>query len=146
MSDRERIAVGAIGGILVGVVAYPVPAYETMLNVEGGFALLAGWVLRIVGFGFLGGLWAFLHKSENERFKIFQFGVIGPAVISAMIAANVPKEAIGPGEAVSGSHGIAIVSSAHAAERPPRQPAEKPRRSFWSLVVKGFLGSSTIKK
>jgi hypothetical protein len=54
------------------------------------------WV-RVIALFYLGGIVAFLHKNENSAVKIFELGIIAPALITTIINASnvrIPKNPI----------------------------------------------------
>jgi|GEM_PF-2285001 len=143
MTDRERLVLGAIGGALVGVIGYPIAAYESIAVVSGGTLLAIGAVFRGVLFAFLGGLWAYLHRSENDRIKIFQLGLLGPAIVSAMVSANAGKKVVDP-QQVADFQLPAIISPAYAQTTTTPTPSE-PSPTSWDLLIRGILGTSVVK-
>ena len=130
--DKERVIIGAIGGALVGVIAYPLPAYESFFVTEGGAFYAIGWLMRLIGLMFLGGLWAYLHKNEADRVKTFQLGIVGPAIISAMVSAN----AKGVDEQID-SLNFNLVSPAYAQAAGGTTSSPSPRE----LILDGLLGT-----
>ena len=47
-----------------------------------------GYAVRVFGLFLVGGLWACLHKSEADPKKLFQLGIVAPAMITGMISAS----------------------------------------------------------
>jgi len=145
MTDKERLALGAIGGALVGVIGYPFTAYESIAVISGGTLLAIGAVFRSVLFAFLGGLWAYLHRSENDRMKIFQLGLLGPAIVSAMVSANADKKVVDP-QQVADFQLPALISPAYAqATTTPTPTPAPPAPTGWDLIIRGVLGTSVVK-
>ena len=131
--DRERMVLGAIGGALVAVIAYPLPAYETLFTAGDGVFFTIGWLLRLIGLSFLGGLWAYLHKSERDRVKTFQLGIVGPAIISAMVSANVQ----GVERRLHESINLRLISPAYAQAASGGTQSSSRR----AMIVEGLLGT-----
>jgi hypothetical protein len=113
MCDRERLIIGAIGGLLAGIAVYPIPGYQSILYADGGAWLLAGLAIRLTGFAALGGLWAYMNGNEHDRKNVFQMGLVGPAIISAFLTANTPKVEVRPADEPL-AMSISIVSPSHA--------------------------------
>ena len=141
MTDRERIAIGAIAGALVAIVGYPLSAYESIMSLQEGLLLAIGLAFRTFAFAFLGGLWSYLHRSENDRVKIFQLGLLGPAIVSAMVSANAAKL---ESEAVSTAAWQipSLISPAYAQAR-PTTPQLPP--TTWDSILRGLLGTTVVK-
>ena len=77
----------------------------------------------------IGGLWAYFHRSEVEPLKLFQLGIVAPAMITGMInASNVSNQAQ-PGDSAWLDLRFALISSAHAADGDPQPPPPGDRFS-----------------
>lgn len=147
MSDIEKVLIGAIGGALVAVLGYPVTGYESIAILDGGGEMAAGLVLRAGSFAFLGGLWAYLHTSERDRFKTFQLGLLGPAILSAMVNANVTKVEADQLADLQPQAQIelrlpSLIGTAHAQSR---QTTTREKPSTLDNIIRGFLGSTVAK-
>ncbi|WP_148219258.1 hypothetical protein [Azospirillum sp. B510] len=88
LSERMRVIIGCLGGGFVGISTYPIPAYKLLIADPSMEVTVFGWVCRIIFSAFVGGLWVFLNEEEHNRMKLFQLGIVGPAMISALISAN----------------------------------------------------------
>ena len=143
MTDKERMALGAIGGVLVGFIGYPLTGYESITALEEGIYLAVGLIFRVLFFAFFGGLWAYLHRSENDRLKIFQLGLLGPAIISAMVHANTSKVEVIP-ENVAALQLPALISPAYAQSTSTPTPT-RPQPTPWTFITRGLLGTSVVK-
>jgi hypothetical protein len=148
MTDKERIALGAIAGALVAIIGYPLTGFESIAAYksegafEEGLILAAGLALRAVGFAFLGGLWAYLHRSESDRLKVFQLGLIGPAMVSAMVSANLNKIEGDPVQPVAFNL-PGLIALAYAQTTTPTGTL-KP--SSWDILIRGILGTTVVKE
>jgi len=142
MTDRERITLGAIGGGLVALIGYPVPAYEGIF-ILGGVGLIVGLVIRGVGFAFLGGLWAYMHRQESDRFKVFQLGLLGPAIVSAMVSGNLSKVEVSPGD-LQPAVSIQLIAPAFGADQ-SKPGTARPAPSTWDTIIRGILGTTVVK-
>ena len=91
IGEKERIFIGAIGAGVVGVASYPLfSGYLKHLLFEPDLAYYLGFLVRLVGFLIVGGFWAYLHKDENNRLKVFQTGTLAPAMLALMFYSNGP--------------------------------------------------------
>ncbi len=76
---------------------------------------LAGYTVRVLILFLIGGLWAVLHKSEREPMKLFQLGLVAPAMITGMInAGNVQVEKDPHSADQQATFSFSIISSAYA--------------------------------
>lgn len=142
MTDRERIMLGAIGGGLVALIGYPIPAYESIV-VFGGVGLIVGLVIRGVGFAFLGGLWAYMHRQESNRFRVFQLGLLGPAIVSAMVSGNAQRVEVSPAD-FQPRIGMQLIAPAYGAEE-SKPGTARPVPSTWDIIIRGILGTTVVK-
>jgi len=100
------------------------------------FTLIAlfGYGLRTLLLFYLGGLVAFLHKDEHSPFKLFQLGIVAPALITAFINGKnieTPESPTNIGQNIY--HAERITSPAPA---PP--PASSVRDTIQIGAVKTF--------
>ncbi len=47
--------------------------------------VILGYAIRVIILFYLGGLVAFLHKDENSPVKLFELGIVAPAIITALL-------------------------------------------------------------
>ncbi len=93
MKTSKKIFIGGLGALTPIILNLMVVDLEVLLVNVTFFAVL-GYVLRVVVLFYLGGLIAFLHKDETSPVKIFELGIVAPALITAMLNAgqiDVPK-------------------------------------------------------
>ena len=144
MSTRMKFLWGGLGALTPVVTTFLIIDVETItgyLNTAfagtGNPLLVAGYGLRVVGLFIIGGVWACLHKQEYDPKKLFQLGIVAPAMITAMInASNVYDGSHSEHERLSAVR-ITLMSSAHAAENDPGKPRES---SPIDQLIRGFLG------
>jgi hypothetical protein len=101
---------------------------------QGSGYQLAGYGVHVVLMFTLGGLWAWLHHTEKDPRKLFQLGLVAPAMITAMMnGANVQ---VGKDGDAAAAASFAIVSTAHAQTvQPPTPTPPSPVDQF----IKGLL-------
>ena len=152
MRDIERILIGAIGAGAVAVVTYPASSgYMEMLLDNPDPAFYLAYFVRLLGFVAIGGFWAFLHKSEVDRMKVFQIGVVAPAMLAGLLYANKPPEprhdqsAAVPAKTSQintnerGSAGWSLISRAYAQGVDSSKKESKPG-TFTQRFIKGLWG------
>ena len=91
MKDAERIFIGSTGAGLLHIASYPATTgyFEFILNPD--IAVFLGYFARLIAAMAIGGFWAYLHKEEHNRMKVFQLGVVAPAMIAVILYANKPE-------------------------------------------------------
>ena len=140
----QKFVIGGIGGLApvlatlyfvdIGVVAGYIQNLDT--DPEAGVKL-AGYIARFLFLFLLGGFWAYLHQSEQNLLKVFQLGIVAPAMIAGMVnAANVDEARGTDRNEVS----LSIVSKAHAQTTTPAPPTPLPKPSTLDGFIKGLLG------
>ena len=104
LSMAGKLALGALGGMtpLLASLALAdvevVAAFIEQAIDEGGEPYhLIGYIVRVVGLTGLGALWVYLHRSEYEPLKVFQLGIVAPAMIAGFINASNVSEVRNPG-------------------------------------------------
>jgi hypothetical protein len=142
LSTAKKFAIGGVGGLApllaalyfvdTGVVAGYVENIGTDPEAAGA---LVGYFTRFLLLFLLGGFWAYLHQSEQNPLKIFQLGIVAPAMIAGMVNAANVDDARGTGQDQAW---LSIVSKAYAQSAPAPSPAPKP--TPLDGFIKGLLG------
>lgn len=114
MKTSKKILIGGLGALTPVIMNLLVIELEVLL-VKLTFFTLLGYAIRVIVLFYLGGIVAFLHKDESSPVKIFEFGIIAPALITALINAGqieVPKVDLQTTAGKTSS--IMLISSAYA--------------------------------
>jgi len=143
MSTRMKFVWGGLGALTPVVATFMIVDVETMIEYlnaafgdEGSPFRLAGYSLRVLGLFVVGGVWACLHKQEYDPKKLFQLGIVAPAMITASInASNIYDNGHPEHERLS-AVAITLVSSAHAAD----DSTGDDKTSALDELIRGFLG------
>jgi hypothetical protein len=91
MNGRRRFWIGAVGGTAPSLLNLALVDATNLLRTPEP-VLLASYLIRVAVLLSLGGLWAWLHHREIEPAKVFELGLLAPAMVMvAMNASNVPK-------------------------------------------------------
>ena len=156
LSSRERIVLGALGGIVVSVFTYPAlqQGYADLIR-QGDIVQWIGFLARPVGFGVLGGIWGYVHRPETDPRRAFQLGLVAPAMIAGFIYANqseastttaaapqpAPASDVQPVQGSTAGFPAVTVQTAQAIgpAAAPR-PSEPRKPSIVDRLLKGFLG------
>ncbi len=95
MTNQKRILIGGLGAmtpILMNLLVVDLSVTFQSISVF----IIVGYLLRVTILFYLGGLIAYLHKDEKSPFKLFELGIVAPALVTGfMNAANVDSHAVG---------------------------------------------------
>jgi hypothetical protein len=148
MSTSKKILIGGLGALTPIILNLLVIELEVLLLKLTLFAVI-GYLIRVIVLFYLGGIIAFLHKDENNPIKIFELGIVAPALITAMLNAgqiDLPRMKSQPENRPISFNGLI---SAAQAQTPTRQdstkldiktfsmPQETPIQQLW----RGLTGS-----
>ena len=147
MKTYKKILIGGFGALTPIIMNLLVIDLEVLLVKLTLFAVL-GYIIRVIILFYLGGMTAFLHKDEDSPVKIFELGIVAPALITALINAgqiDVPK--VDLPETTDKIITIQFVSSAYA-QTPQEKDTTKielktfsmPKETTWQQLKRGFLG------
>lgn len=148
MSSAVRFAwggAGAMAPILASLLILDVDTLVLSLRSaadEGGGYQVVGYAIRVLVLFVLGGIWASLDRAEVDPKRLFQLGVIAPAMITGMLnASNLQHERLrnNPELAEHQVHfSLSPIGSAHAAPAGDRRDDDKP--TPLDQIIKGLLG------
>ena len=136
MTMLNRFLWGGLGGLapilatFLILEAHTIALYLDELRQGGSMLTIIGYAVRVVGLFVVGGLWAGLHKSEADPKKLFQLGIVAPAMITGMISAG---------------HAGAVSSDAEITARSAPATIARPAAPATSGVTspRSFFGSSS---
>lgn len=153
LSGKKRIALGAIGGVVVAAATYPFGdrGYVDLL-IQLDWLEISSFTLRLLICSLAGGFWGYLHDAEHSPIRAFQIGIVAPATIAGMVYAN----DIGTGSAMGKQEALssATVSVLATLPRSPigtaqaggslliqqTPPPPEPPSDTVTRVLKGLLG------
>lgn len=148
MKTQNKIFIGGLGALTPIILNLLVVEFEVLLLKLTLFAIL-GYLIRVIVLFYLGGLIAYLHKDENSPVKIFELGIVAPALITAMLNAgqiDIPKTKL-PTEG-SATSSIMFISSAYAQPLLPQDTTKTEIKKFSfppetriQQLWRGFTGS-----
>ena len=90
---KQKLLIGGLGGItplVAGVLVLDAPVLDAYVQklfipTARGELYLFGYALKgLLVFG-IGMFWAYLHRSERNLLKIYQLGIVAPAIIVGLI-------------------------------------------------------------
>jgi len=83
MSGKARFLLGGCGALAPIVVNLLVVDLVAVFQ-ELKLLVVAGYAVKVIILFVIGGMWAFMHKTEMEPLNVFQLGIVAPAVILSM--------------------------------------------------------------
>ena len=131
-SERERVAVGALGGSTPVLLNLAIIDASTVL---GDLTLLAvfSYLLRVAALIALGALVAWLHEDEKNRLRVFQLGVAAPAILTGLVNGVALRS-----DAANRGAGLNLATPVHAAQQV--ETFEPARETATQQVLRGLLG------
>jgi SPOR domain len=84
IATREKIFIGGLGALTPILVNLLVVDLELVFSKLTTLVFL-GYALRVLFLFYLGGLYAYLHKKENDAVRIFELGIVAPALIISIV-------------------------------------------------------------
>jgi hypothetical protein len=143
----SRFLWGGLGALAPTIISLAILDHSSLAhyitNIDEETFKLIGYGFRVLALFAIGGLWAYFHRSEVEPLKLFQLGIVAPAMITGMInASNVSNQAQA-GDSAWLDLPFALVSSAHAAdgrELPPPPVPPSGEQSAVDQFINGVLG------
>jgi hypothetical protein len=147
MKTRHKIIVGGLGALTPVIMNLLVVDYS-LLFADFSCPVFTGYIIRVIALFYLGGIVAFLHKNENSAIKIFELGIIAPALITTIINASnvqIPKNPVTDFENPEIS--LQLIPSAYAELDPNKEikTFSLPKETWTQQVWRGFSGSTHEK-
>ncbi len=142
----KKFLLGGIGGLvplIMTLVLVDIQVIATYIqSLESDMYYLSGYLLRFLALFLLGGFWAYLHSSEKDPIKLFQLGIVAPAMITGMINAhnldNLRDTNPSPGSAAVS---FSFIASAYAEDEEPKPEKPPKPKGPVGKVIKGFLAN-----
>jgi hypothetical protein len=86
LTTHQKIMMGGLGALTPIALNLLAVDLKTTFATISVFVLL-GYTLRVVILFYLGGLVAFLHRDENKPIKLFELGIVAPALLTTLLSA-----------------------------------------------------------
>jgi hypothetical protein len=150
--DREtggyrRFLWGGLGALAPTIISLAILDHTSIAsyisNIDDQTFKLAGYGFRVLALFAIGGLWAYFHRNEVEPLKLFQLGIVAPAMITGMINASSVSHQAPTGDSAWLDFPISLISSAHAQETtsPSQPPTPTPdQQSAVDQFISGVFG------
>lgn len=150
LDTRGRVVAGALGGLTPVILNMLV--VDLSVALQGATALVAAsYALRAVALTVVGGVAGWLHDDETRAARVFQLGMVAPALLTGMINGAAVRADAGLSAPSPTALGVAVL---HAAEAPAQaswlggesgqvvEPSAVvvPTESLGQQVLRGLLG------
>lgn len=146
LTKKQKIFIGGLGGITpIFVNLLVIDIHIILFNLN--MITMLGFMTRVIILFYVGGMLAYLNK-EDDPVKVFQLGIVAPAMITAIINGNNVASGINTSENLvkaerSYSLHIPLISVAHANTavevRTISITEENKGKDFWYVIVGSFL-------
>lgn len=146
MKTRQKIIIGGLGALTPVIMNLLIVDIRVLLL---GLTLIAvvGYVIRVIILFYLGGLVAFLHKDENNPLKIFELGIVAPALITALLNAGHIDVIKAPAQTRGNpSASVIFTPSAYGQTTQKEEPEtfSLPKETPFQQLWRGLTGSSPM--
>ncbi|MBI5749602.1 MAG: SPOR domain-containing protein [Nitrospinae bacterium] len=144
MKTRQKIIIGGLGALTPVVMNFLVIDINVLFV---NLTLLAsiGYAIRVVILFYLGGIVAYLHKDENSPVKLFELGIVAPAIITALLNGTkieAPKADVKHGETTTVSAILIPKVYAQAVRKDEIKTFSLPKETSTQQIWRGLTGSS----
>ncbi len=151
MTSRKRFLLGGLGALMPVLLSFLALDISAALNgsVEWTPGMVMGAALRYLVLFVVGGVVAYLHSEESKPFKLFELGIVAPALVTSLVTAQGVNAASTPLENKYGMQiDFVLISTAYATEDQEKLGTDKPVSKFFQDVVSGLTGKvyQDIKK
>jgi len=144
LTGRQKILIGGLGALTPVVISLLAIDFETAF-VGKSSAVILGYMFRVLLLFYLGGLVAYLHADEHVPLKIFELGIVAPALIMTMINAKNVEPPVRFEKVSQVSLADFFIAPAYAQTEKANQ-AELQQSSFIEQFLEGLTGSVSKKR
>jgi hypothetical protein len=143
MTPQRRFLLGGGGALMPVLISLLAIDLGALLDSESNLTTgnIIGFGIRYLVLFIVGGVVAYLHEDETKSFKLFELGIVAPALITSLITAQ-GVAAAGQNSFIISSIPInmSLISSANAETLP--RIAESNQDVAWSFsdVLDGLSG------
>jgi predicted nucleic acid-binding protein len=144
MKTRHKIIIGGLGALTPVVMNFLVIDIN-VLFVNLTLLAFIGYLIRVVILFYLGGLVAFLHKDENSPVKLFELGIVAPAIITALLNGTkieAPKADVKHAETTTVSALLIPKAYAQAVKKEDIKTFSLPKETSKQQLWRGLTGAS----
>ncbi len=146
MTTGKKIMIGGLGA-LTPIIMNLLVVDLNILLINLTVMALIGYAIRVIVLFYLGGVVAYLHKDEKSPVKVFELGIVAPALITALLNAGhveVPNVNLQSSATQTGS--LSIVATAYAQEPEKKEEVKTfsmPKETGWQQLLRGLTGRSS---
>lgn len=141
---QRRLVIGGVGALTPVLLSLAVVDLRTTLQSADTIAIV-GYLARVVALFCIGALTAWLHKQELDERKLFQLGMVGPALLTTMLNGSQINPAPGSSAPVERRAAVSSFFVAPLYAQQQGRPVysfdeEPPRPSAMKRFLRGFVG------
>lgn len=85
---KEKIFIGGMGALAPALATFPLEDYVEFLYDPDLLASLLGFLVRLTFLFAVGSFWVYMHRKEDDPWKVFQLGIVAPAMLLGFVNAN----------------------------------------------------------
>ena len=144
LTTNQKIMLGGLGAltpILLNLLAVDLKTTFSAITIF----VVVGYAIRVLILFYLGGLVAYLHRDENKPIKLFELGIVAPALLTTIIsAAQIERAPKAEMAATEGHPALALflpVVYAQSNELDRVKRFTLPKEGVASQVWRGVSGS-----
>jgi hypothetical protein len=145
LTTGRKIMIGGLGALTPILLNLVVVDLKTIFASMTALVLL-GYLIRVVLLFYLGGLVAYFHKEEKKALKLFELGIVAPALLTALInGANVQnanlRAGTTPAAATAGLMDFFIPTAYAQTKDPEVKTYKRPEEGVAAQLWRGLSGS-----
>ena len=146
MLAKKRFLLGGSGALMPVLVSLLAIDIGASLNDESALSPenIVGIGIRYIVLFVIGGFVAYLHDDENKAFKLFELGIVAPALITSVVTAQglKPADPLNVESSQTQVIEFSLISTAYAAETPDDEDSSY---STFRAILDGATGRAYRK-
>ncbi len=143
MSNRQRLLIGGLGALTPNLLNLATLDSSVVLNVT--LIVFTFYIAKVCVLFVIGSLFAYFHSEERSPLKVFELGIVAPALITAAINGGIANQAPPSGD--NGSHPaafLALITSVHAdTGGQEAKRLEPPSETVSEQIWRGLTGAKS---
>lgn len=91
LRPRTKLMIGGAGAAMPVTLSFLVSENEALTGASDPIGWLIGFTMKTLILFAVGAFWVWLHHTEWDRMKIFELGLLAPAMILALVHSTNPS-------------------------------------------------------
>jgi hypothetical protein len=147
LTVRQKIALGGAGALTPIILNLLVVDASRSLR-EITFIVAIGYVLKVVSLFYLGGMTAALHRQEHDPLRVFELGIVAPALLTTFInGSRAEKHDDAPPKAAAVASALTWLLPPDLVAAEIGQPVYSfrriPQETIAQQFIRGLVGQTT---